>query len=95
MTWFRRFIFVALFVLFLPFFIVLTIAGISEVFGCAISEGGGTCLILGADFGPSLSALSALSVSGWFMLITLPIAACVFVLWLLVELVVWMRVRRA
>ena len=92
MTWFRRFIFVALFVLFFPFFIMLTIAGISEIFGCTISEGGGTCFILGADFGPSLSALS---VSGWLMLITLPIAACVFVLWLLVEIVVWMRSSRA
>ena len=92
MTWFRRFIFVALFVLFIPFFIMLTIAGISQLFRCAISEGGGACLILGADFGPSLSALS---VSGWLMLITLSIAACVFVLWLLVEIVVWMRARRA
>lgn len=92
MTWFRGIIFVALFVLFIPFFIMLTIAGISEIFGCAISEGGGTCLILGADFGPSLSALS---VSGWFLLITLPIAACVFVFWLLIEFVVWMRARRA
>ncbi|MEP3475647.1 MAG: hypothetical protein ABJN57_05470 [Hyphomicrobiales bacterium] len=92
MTWFRRLVFVALFVLFIPFFIMLIIAGISQLFGCAISEGGGTCLILGADFGSSLSALSVL---GWFMLITLPIAACVFVFWLLVEIVVWMRARRA
>lgn len=91
MTWFRRLVFVTLFVLFIPFFIMLTIAGISEIFGCTISEGGGTCLILGEDFRPSLSALS---VSGWFMLITLPIAACVFVLWLLVEIVVWMRAAR-
>ncbi len=91
MTWLRRLVFVALFVLFIPFFIMLPIAGISEIFGCTISEGGGTCLILGADFGPSLSALS---VSGWFMLITLPIAACVFVLRLLVEIVVWMRAAR-
>lgn len=84
MTWFRRFIFVALFVLFIPFFIVLTVYGIAGIFGCAISEAGGTCLIMGADYGPSLSRLS---VTGWYMLITLPIAVCIFVLWLVVEFV--------
>lgn len=90
MTWFRRFIFVVLFVLFLPFFIVLTVYGISGIFGCAISEAGGACLIMGADYG---SSLSRLSVTGWYMLITLPIAVCIFVLWLLVEFFVRKRAR--
>ena len=82
MTWFRRFTFIALFVLFIPFFVLLTSLGITALFGCSVSEAGGTCLILGADYGP---VLSRLSVTGWYMLITLPIAVLVFALWLIVE----------
>ena len=82
MTWFRRFIFLALFVLFIPFFVLLTSLAITALFGCSVSEAGGTCLILGADYGP---VLSRLSVTGWYMLITLPIAVLVFVFWLIVE----------
>ena len=61
---------------------VVTCGLIANAFGCRVDEGSvHPCIINGHDYGQLLYTLGVL---GWLMLVTLPVGAFAFVLWLLV-----------
>ena len=57
----------------LPVILALGSAFLAAALGCQVNEGGASpCVVLGMDLGP---ALAFAFVSGWFGLLTLPVAA--------------------
>jgi hypothetical protein len=57
----------------LPVILALGSAGLAGILGCTVNEAGASpCLVAGIDLGP---ALVFAFVSGWFALLTLPLAA--------------------
>lgn len=77
-----------------PVGLVLIASGLASAGGCALDEGSiHVCVIGGLDLG---GALYAMFVSGWFMLVTIPLGALAVVVWtgwLVVSLLRW-RARR-
>jgi hypothetical protein len=65
-----------------PIASVATCAWIANAHGCKVDEGSvHPCLINGKDYG---QLLYTLGVMGWLMLITLPVGALAFALWVAV-----------
>ena len=63
-----------------PIFAVISCSVIASAYGCKVDEGSvHPCMIHGKDYGEQLYALG---VSGWFMLVTLPIGALAGAIWL-------------
>ena len=63
-----------------PIFSVTLCAMIAAAYGCKVDEGSvHPCIINGHDYG---QLLYTLGVSGWFMLVTLPIGALAGAAWL-------------
>jgi hypothetical protein len=55
---------------------------IANTYGCKVDEGSvHPCIIGGHDYGELLYSLGVL---GWLMLVTLPIGALTFILWLII-----------
>ena len=72
---------IALFAL-APIISVVLCGIIANAYGCKVDEGSiHPCMINGQDYG---HLLYTLGVSGWFMLLTLPIGALVGAIWLVV-----------
>jgi hypothetical protein len=79
-----------------PVISVFLAAGISNLLGCALNEGGGSpCQLMGIDLG---NTLSAMFIFGWLAIDTLPLGAAAFLLWLVVAVIAfivsWYRRRR-
>ena len=63
---------------------VMAAGGLADLWGCTVDEGGATpCLVAGRDMGDFLVELF---VSGWFMLLTMPVGAVLLLMWLVVRL---------
>ncbi len=93
MRQFRIVVLVVVLVCFAPLLSAVLAGSIASSFGCTLHEGfANPCLIGGVDWGETLYALGMM---GWFMIATLPIAALVLLVWLIVELVAAVRRRRA
>lgn len=72
---------------FLPLELVIISSLVGHATGCAVDEASAhTCMLWGHDIGPTLSDMF---VSGWFILLTVPIGAMVAFFWLIVNLLVW------
>ncbi|WP_152926505.1 hypothetical protein [Shimia sp. SK013] len=68
-----RFLLVVLLLSILPMLSVLASTYIASLAGCTLHEGAvNECTIAGLDFGPTLADMF---VSGWFFLVTAPVAA--------------------
>ena len=77
----------------LPFLSVLLAGAVASLGGCDVDEGSvHPCRIAGHDVG---EALYAMFVSGWLGLLTLPVLIGAVVLWIVVEIVHWLRCREA
>lgn len=60
--------------------------------GCTLHEGfANPCVINGTDYGETLYTMG---VMGWLMLATLPVAAGLILLWIVVEIAAFIRRRR-
>lgn len=74
---------------------VIACSAIANAYGCQVDEGSvHPCVIGGQDRG---ELLYTMFVSGWFMLLTIPVGALAFVVWLIVLILhreKW-RARRA
>jgi hypothetical protein len=66
---------------------------IASSHGCTLHEGfASPCVIKGTDYGETLYTMG---VMGWLMLATLPIAAGFLLLWIVAEVVAFIRRKRA
>ena len=66
---------------------------IASSHGCTLHEGfANPCVINGTDYGETLYTMG---VMGWLMLATLPIAAGFLLLWIVAEVVAFIRRKRA
>lgn len=93
MFWFRFVIGLALVGCLAPLASTALAGAIAEVHGCRLHEGfANTCMIGGADWGQTLYTMGMM---GWFMIATLPIGATLVALWIAVELIRAVRVRRS
>ncbi len=69
----------------LPIVLAFAATVIGGLLGCSVNEGGSpTCLFMGIDIS---GVLTNLFIMHWFGMITLPIAALLVVVWILVEIV--------
>ena len=69
-------------VAFAPIGSVVACGLIANAYGCHVDEGSvHPCMINGKDYG---QLLYSLGVMGWFMLLTLPLGALAFAVWLIV-----------
>jgi len=83
-AWVPYWIVLALIVLvaFAPIGSVITCGWIANAHGCKVDEGSvHPCMINGKDYGQLLYTLGVL---GWLMLVTLPVGALAFAIWLVV-----------
>lgn len=77
----------------LPLAGVLWSSWFASTHGCTLNEAGShPCVVNGKDYGDTLAAAF---VSGWFMLITLPVAALASLLGAVTLFIAWLRRRRA
>jgi hypothetical protein len=77
----------------LPLFSVLMAATLAKMFGCTLNEADvHPCYVLGVSIGPFLYALS---VMGWFMILSLPLGVTVSITWIGTESVWFVRKRIA
>jgi hypothetical protein len=82
---------IALFAL-APIFSVVLCSVIANAYGCKVDEGSiHPCVINGQDYG---HLLYSLGVSGWFMLLTLPVGALAGAVWLAALIVHHAKWRR-
>jgi hypothetical protein len=92
--WIAYWIVLALIVLFAfaPIGSVITCGWIANTHGCKVDEGSVyPCIINGKDYGQLLYTLGVL---GWLMLVTLPVGALAFAIWLIVLILHRTRWRR-
>lgn len=71
----------------------LVVAGsIASHYGCTLHEGfANPCVIGGVDRGQTLYTMAMM---GWMMLFTMPLGAALLALWVIVEVVRFVRARR-
>lgn len=68
----------------LPIVSVLLVGLVANSLGCRVDEGSvHPCIFCGIDIGP---VLYVMGVSGWFMLVSLPVAAITSILWVVYEI---------
>ncbi|WP_407493223.1 hypothetical protein [Pseudooceanicola sp. MF1-13] len=83
---------VIIFVCLLPVFGVAWSSWFAERHGCTLNEAGAhPCVVNGKDYG---DLLAGAFVSGWFMLLTLPVAALTSIVLVLTLIIRWVRNRR-
>ena len=88
---FRVVMAVLLAVCILPFVSLLLAFAVADLGHCQLDEGSvHPCLIAGIDVGP---ALLVMSMAGWLGIATLPLLLATLVLWVVVELIQWLRRR--
>jgi hypothetical protein len=76
-----------------PLVMALLAAGLANGLGCTLHEGfPNPCKVGGIDIG---GALYAMGVSGWLMLATLPIGSLLILVWIVVEVIRYIRQRRS
>lgn len=76
-----------------PLVLALGASGVASALGCKLNEGMvNPCLLSGIDIG---GALTTMFVMGWLMLFTLPLAVLLIAIWIIVEIVRAVRMRRA
>jgi hypothetical protein len=93
MKYFRVRIFLALFVCLIPALSTGIAALISGLYNCKLNEGfANPCLVMGTDIGGILFEMGVMS---WFMLLTLPAAAVLLIIWIAAELINLVRRRPA
>ena len=91
MRWFRRLATAALIILLLPVAGPLVSTAVASATGCQVNEGGVyPCVVMGIDIGEPLAFAF---VAGWLALMTLPLAALVGLLWIVIEIIWWLRSR--
>jgi hypothetical protein len=91
MLWFRLLIGLAVVLALSPVFSVIIASMIASAYGCTLHEGfANPCIIGGQDWGETLYAMAVI---GWLALATLPIAALMVVIWLVVEIFMFRRRR--
>ncbi|MGE0629684.1 MAG: hypothetical protein AB7O43_17905 [Hyphomicrobiaceae bacterium] len=89
---FRWLMVIALIICTVPMLSVIVAGTIASANGCTLHEGfENPCVVMGRDIG---NTLYSMGVMGWLMLATLPIAAGLIVLWVVVEIVRLVLVRR-
>jgi hypothetical protein len=73
-----------------PLLNVIIAGTIATQMGCRVDEAGiYPCIVFGMDIGPLLAVMG---VSGWLMLVTLPILALLLPVWLIIGIrVLWRR----
>lgn len=80
-------------VAFFPLLMMFTAAWIASLAGCNLDEGSAhMCVIFGSDKGEMLYNMFA---GGWMTILTLPLGAALFLLWLLATVgrILWRRRR--
>jgi hypothetical protein len=88
----RRICLIAFIVCLLPVLGILISIGIAQANGCTLHEGfANPCVVLGVDLG---GLLYGMSVMGWLGLVTLPIAALTAAIWIIAEIVAYLRRRQ-
>jgi hypothetical protein len=92
MRWVRWIAAVALAICLLPVASVVLAGAIASINGCRLHEGAvNSCIVAGRDVGETLHTMA---VTGWFAMVTLPIAFTILVGWIAAE-IIRMLVRRA
>lgn len=92
MKWFRILMALAVLACFAPLASLAVSAWIASANDCTLHEGFvNPCVIRGVDWGSTLYSMAML---GWLMIATLPIAAGLASIWVIVEVVRWARRRR-
>ena len=92
MIFFRIMMGLALFVCALPLAGILVTAFVAKQLGCQVDEGSvHPCYLFGISIG---DALYSMGVMGWFMLLTLPLAAIIVLAWIVTEVIHVARSRR-
>lgn len=93
MTLFRVVIVLVVLACLAPLFAVITAATISDLYNCPLDEGTiRPCIIAGQDYGHDLYTLSMM---GWFLMATFPVFLAAVALWLVVEVLRWLRQSKA
>ena len=93
MKWFRILTALAIIACFVPMGLTLGAAWVASSNGCTLNEGNvNPCVIGGRDYGATLYNMAMMA---WLMLFTLPYAVMFVILWVIVEIVRFIRARRA
>ena len=89
----RKLLLLAIAVCILPVLSVAAASAMASFNGCVLNEGDAhSCMVLGVDVG---GALYAMFVSGWFAMLTLPVAATIALAWIVAEAVRVVRRRKS
>lgn len=76
-----------------PFLLMAAAESMAQIYGCKLDLASvHPCIVAGRDMGQDLLTTGAM---GYFLFITLPVAAAVVGAWIIVELVAWARRRTA
>lgn len=76
-----------------PLFSMLVAQLIGDHYGCTVGiDSINPCMVDGKDIGETLTTLGAM---GYFLFVTLPVLYALVPLWIVVELIAWIRRRRA
>jgi hypothetical protein len=91
MRLFRAAMAVLLFICLLPLMSMAVAEFIAQVYGCKLDLAGvHPCMVGGSDVGHMLLTLGMM---GYFLFATLPFALGTVIVWVLVELIAWVRRR--
>ena len=88
---FRALMAVLLFLCLLPLMSMAVAEFIAQVYGCKLDLAAAhPCIVGGSDMGHTLLTLGMM---GYFLFVTMPGVVAVIVVWVIVELIRWVRVR--
>jgi hypothetical protein len=84
---------VTAFLCLIPVFVLIGVSLVANHYGCRVHEGFATpCIAGNTDIGETLYALG---MSGWLLIVTIPLLACLAIVWIIVEVVNLVRSRAA
>lgn len=84
---------IAAFLCLIPVFLLTGVSLVANHYGCRVHEGFATpCIAGNTDIGESLYALG---MSGWLLIVTIPIFSCLAIIWVVVEVINLVRNRMA
>jgi hypothetical protein len=93
MQLFRAAMAVLLFICLLPLMSMAVAEFIAQVYGCKLDLASvHPCMVGGSDIGETLLTLGMM---GYFLFATMPGVVAIVVVWVVVELIRWVRVRSA
>jgi hypothetical protein len=90
---FRILFAIAVFLCLIPVFLLTGVSLVANHYGCRVHEGFATpCIAGNTDIGGTLYAFG---MSGWLLIVTIPVLACLAVAWIIVEVTNLVRSRMA